>query len=125
MQAKTAKDKVRLDNFERRYAVFEAFRIFVKDLLRHAKIDEQKFHEFSISTADVDFLFGKEVSNYVEEFRARAIKMLVAQGNLSGEPTGEYRQKLTQTKHEEVAWFADQHDNLKKLYHPYLHLPQP
>lgn len=65
MQAKTAKDKVRLDNFERRYAVFEAFRIFVKDSLRHAKIDEQKFHEFSISTADVDFLFGKEVSNYV------------------------------------------------------------
>lgn len=125
MQAQTAKDRVRLDNFDRRYLVFEAFRSFIKNVLQHAKVDEQAFHTFSISTADFGFLFGKEVTDYTKLFREKALEVLVAQGNLEGDLEEEQRLKFIRTKHQGVIWFHEQYEPIEKLFYPYLRLPKP
>lgn len=66
------KEKLRLDLFDRRYAVFEAVRAFVISILQECKVDPAKRRQYWSGTADATFLFDKDVLDYIKEIGDQA-----------------------------------------------------
>ena len=68
-QWRVARNKLRLDLFDRRYKVYEATRTFLHlSIAEHSKIDWH-LSNFKNATAHAEFLFGSDVVNYLGKIR--------------------------------------------------------
>ena len=70
-QWKTAAYRVKFDLYDRRIRVYERVREIL-GLMYTAVSDDVKLHELLRDTRDAEFLFGKEIKNYIEEVFQRA-----------------------------------------------------
>jgi hypothetical protein len=73
-QAQTASDKLKLDLFDRRYAVYVALTEWISDLQGRVVPDED-FAKHLRKIEPVQFLFAKEVTDWVLELRKKARAM--------------------------------------------------
>jgi hypothetical protein len=67
-QWRVARNKLRLDLFDRRYKVYDATRTFLLLAINNA-VTDSAYHSFRLATSDADFLFEPEVGKYLEEIR--------------------------------------------------------
>jgi hypothetical protein len=68
LQWKTARDKVLLDLFDKRYAIYEDLRIVMSEYDRRGTLELEKiFGKFGRAQARAKFLFGEEVNAYLEQ----------------------------------------------------------
>lgn len=115
------KDKLRLDLFDRRYKIFEAFRALFLDFAINAKVDSTKLSEFIINTTDTEFLFGNEVTLYREEVKDNLFRLRTIHGRLErGVPEDVERGKLAEEAEKLEEWLVSQNDHIKKLFKKYL-----
>lgn len=73
-QAQTASDKLKLDLFDRRYAVYLALTNWISDLQGRVVPDDD-YTEHMRKIEPVQFLFGKEVNEWVLGLRKKARAM--------------------------------------------------
>jgi len=66
----TARDKLRLDLFEKRYAYFIALRDFMIFVIQHGQPDQKSFNEFSREMVGAEFVFSQELIKYIESVRS-------------------------------------------------------
>jgi|SRR5882724_11442601 len=71
-QWRVARNKLRLDLFERRYTVYDATRRFVRDSVQDFAHIDQHLIVFNDETSNAEFLFEADVVNYLEQIRQRA-----------------------------------------------------
>jgi hypothetical protein len=64
-QRQIARNKLRLDLFDRRYRVYDATRKFLSVILRDATFTDSQLFEFYGGTSDTEFLFGSDVVDYL------------------------------------------------------------
>ena len=74
-QWRMAREKLRLDLFERRYKVFEATKLFLTSIFRTGRIDPQQQHDFKAATRDYVFLFRSDVGTYLEVLNEKAARL--------------------------------------------------
>ncbi len=106
-----AREKLRLDLFGRRYAVFECARTFVSTIMRDGKVDLIEQKKLWSGTIEALFLFGPEVESYLALLNKKAAELhAFAQ-------TGNYEAEL-----ERMSWMAEQLRDLgmPKVFAPYL-----
>lgn len=117
----TARDKLRLDLFERRLAIYSAFRttlgqIFVKGQLNQE--DEQKYLNGVSSSM---WLFGEDVHKYLaDEFWGKLMEHHLLVSELDGAVVGIERRELAKKKSELRSWFLVQDKRAEMLFLPYL-----
>src|SRR5712691_9934192 len=90
-QWQTARDKLRLDLFDRRYKVFDATRRFLSTIGREATFTDSQLLEFHAATSDAEFLFGMDVVDYLSQVRRSALEMRKQQKKHDPLPEGEAR----------------------------------
>ena len=120
LQFKVAHDKLRLELFDRRYKVFAATKKFLVVIMRHARFQDKDLFEFYADTADAEFLFDKDVLEYLKQIAHRAIDMDSYRQTFDPLPVGEERSSWVHKEHVEMVWLTHQLTDMSKVFAPYL-----
>ena len=67
MQWHVNNNRLKHELFDRRYRVFEATRIFIGKVASSGRAKGEVILEFKLNTIESEFLFGKDISNYLDK----------------------------------------------------------
>jgi hypothetical protein len=118
-----AKDKLRLDLFDRRLKVFEACQKLFSFVLREGRPTSAELTNFLERTANSEFLFGKDIRNYIEEVQVKGLKIIQLNRRLDSErlEVGDIRTKLAYELSDLEEWFINQFKESREIFRKYLH----
>ena len=117
-QTKIAKAKLRLDLFDKRFAVFNATRSLMGAATAHGNVTNEEELAFLVGTIDTEILFDDELAAYITEIR-RHVGVLQAHNAMAkGPEVG----KAEIGRLKEVQWFSAQIDALSEKFKPFLKL---
>jgi chemotaxis regulatin CheY-phosphate phosphatase CheZ len=119
-QWRVAKNKLRLDLFDRRYKVYDATRKFLAEIQQDATFTDSQLNEFKACTSDTEFLFGRDVVDYLAQIRKRALDMRLHQKLFEPLPVGAERSHHVQAYHDELLWLTNQLTAMTQIFAPYL-----
>jgi hypothetical protein len=120
MQWRLAKDKLRLDLFEKRYRVYEVAMTYLSAVVSLADVRNDDLHNYNRGTTDAVFLFGPEISDYIKKLRHRTLQMQLYQKTFAPLPVGTERSALVQQHTDELIWLSDQLLELPLIFERYL-----
>jgi hypothetical protein len=122
VQWRIARNKLRLDLFDRRWQVYAATRTFLDGILNDPARDvDSRPNDFNAGTSNAEFLFGGNVLDYIERVRTRAVDLRTALV-LSDEkqPDGEERTCNIKKVEADLNWLIEQSTAMTKVFAPYL-----
>lgn len=120
-QWRTANDKVRLDLFDRRLAVYQAVRDVIGAVTRSAVVSQEEQLEFLRRTQSARWLFGSEIEVYLTEMWHKIVDLDLHRSMIyDGGAEGEERQKHVMGKAETLKWFVAQRNVLDQKCSSYL-----
>jgi hypothetical protein len=120
LQWRVARNKLRLDLFDRRYKVYEATRKFLALILRNTRFQDSELTEFDLATSDAKFLFRRDIVDWLAEIRAQALDLRTDQKLLERPQNADEIAKRANAKNERLKWLGDQVTELTKLFGRYL-----
>lgn len=117
----TARDKVRLDLYDRRVAIYEAVQTAMGQMLRKGDVNQQDEQDYLIGVAGSQWLFGDEVRHFLEkEFWNQLMEHQRLVAELQDAPVGPIRGELARLRGESFKWFQNQTERVDALFMPYL-----
>lgn len=122
-QWRTAQNKLKLDLFDRRFAVYRAATTLLASIMGSGKATDDKLFEFLSATRDAKWLLSAEVAEYLEkELYHKAVDLQCLATELQDMPRGEERSANVQKQSEIKKWFLRQYEVLDGKFSPYLTL---
>lgn len=125
-QHRTARDKLRLDLFDRRYAIYRGLMKLFSQVNAYRTVTDDALSAFWSDTGQKRFLFGKDVRDYMDEVHAKAVDLLQARDLIDPErnvPDAQ-RNKAIEESGELVIWFHEQMSGKAMAkFEPYLGFP--
>jgi hypothetical protein len=122
-QWRTAQNKLKLDLFERRLAVYEAARGFISSVMTSGKTTQDREFEYLTGIRGAKWLFGDEVVQYLDKVLwHKACDLWCLQEELEGMPPGDERTRKVHAKAEIKKWLIAQLEVLDNKFSPYLKL---
>ncbi len=118
---KNAAVKLQLDLFDRRYKVFEAAKKLLATMTRDGDVNITELLEFNFAVAESDFMFGPDVSDYIDELRKKAGALHVA-GKRMRADTPDARRQGSEEATAIMDWVGTQYIWLRDVFRPYLRL---
>lgn len=119
-----SKDQLRLNLFDRRYKVFEAFRTFLSDFMITARIENADLSKFILNTTGSFFLFEEDIVIYRVEIQEKAIRHKQVLSMLDrGVQDDDKRSRLAEEAAELEMWFGEQYSKVGEVFRKYLHFP--
>ncbi|HUS44913.1 MAG TPA: hypothetical protein VM219_02645 [Phycisphaerae bacterium] len=119
-QHSLAKERFKLDMFEKRFAVYKATQRFLSVIFRDGKVDLEKLSEFRRDTQDATFLFGQEIPAYLKRLDVQALNLVAINDRLRGLQVGEERSRLCREKTGLLHALIGELPNLKNVFASYL-----
>ncbi len=116
------KRRLRLDLYDRRFAVFRALMDLHVRVFEAGAVNLQEIRVFMAKTNEASFLFDDEIPAYLGQVYQRAVDLMALNRKLesTGLPTGEERTRASQESSALCAWFADELKSAKERFLPYL-----
>ena len=125
LQWVTAHQKVVLDLFERRMTIFEELRKALAPVVTHGKVTDDDAANFWRARDRARFLFGPEVTNYLDQLDAALRKHFVAQGIIENDAIeGDRRKKTLDIQHEAFTQLAAFDEKFPGLIAPFVRMHQ-
>lgn len=121
----TAKSKLKLDLFERRFNVFQAASRLIVRMAQDTAHDDKAVAALLGETAGAEFLFDEKVNSYlVGELYVRTGNIMRRQYEMLTAQTSDAKlfNKLADEQMTELEWFEGQLDVWKDLTRPFLEL---
>lgn len=122
-QYKTNRDKLRLDLFEKRYAVYKALMDYLRKTggMEYPELIKQHT-ELRIGTHDAKFLFDKDVTEFLSEIYSKSAHYRRVIHDLQDRnPSNHERYKLSAKEECELLdWFDAQLNRARDVFSPYL-----
>lgn len=118
-QALIAWQKLKLDLFEKRFAVFEAYRNLMRAAIRHGTVPESDLYEFGQGILNAELLFGSEVVEYLNSIRIAALELNYCRQMLQ-EQAGSERPPFAKQSAELMRWLVGQDRVASRVFKPYL-----
>jgi hypothetical protein len=121
-QHRTARNKVRLDLYERRFRVYHGLFELLDSVMCSATVPLEALNKYDLATAEKRFLFNRDVMGYMSDFRFRAVQL----GQLSREIETSHEGSTPQRdaavfEHKELlVWFAEQVEVAPAKFESYL-----
>jgi hypothetical protein len=124
----TNRRRLKLELFDRRYAVYRATKDAILEVVHKADISDDSCNTYIAATGDSEFLFGQDVVNYLKELWSNMIEVstfhrLYEQGEIQRKPEEE-RLKAIADNHEHLKWFTAQLTGAKDVFSAYLQFKQ-
>jgi hypothetical protein len=122
-QVRISRVKLQHDLYERRFAIFDAARVFLSELLRSSTgISNEQIRSFFIRTSDSRFILNDEIYDYLSVIRRRAIRLQTINEALTNLPIGDKRAEIAKEDEEISEWLGDQFKVLINIFRPFLTL---
>lgn len=116
------KDKLRLDLFDRRYKIFQAVQELLDTFILSGTFTRKDISIFVNNSTSAEFLYGKDVKEYVDEIWKKALRLIHLGEKLKNENlTVEKREEIGLEMEKLELWFSDQAKESKNLFKKYLH----
>ncbi|MDA0999637.1 MAG: hypothetical protein O2807_03840 [bacterium] len=121
-QYRTNHIRLQHELFDRRVYVFRGVRRHLTIALAKGALNFDDLGGLSASTAEIEFLFEKDLCEYIDEIYSRSIELAAISSGLQDENLGQgkKRSELTREKTEAIDWFSDQSSILKDKFSKYL-----
>jgi len=119
-QHRLAKDKLKLDLFEKRFVVYKGVQRFLTHILQEAGFEIDKLYEFRRDTQDAIFLFDDEITEYLRSIDHKALDMRTKAKQYEDMPAGEERSRLCEEESKLLKELIDELPFLKDVFAPYL-----
>jgi hypothetical protein len=87
---------------------------------QQAGIDLGQLINFHRDCSDKEFLFGKEIQEYLRDLYSKGVDLHCMKDRLQKLPQGDDRIKLCEENSKLLLWFGDQYEVSKKLFSKYL-----
>lgn len=121
-QWRTNKDKLKLDLYDRRLAVYEATMKFVLGLSGNPAVDAENMRQYLIATRQATFLFDDDtLPQYLKKLATEAIRLNRAI-NVTDNTFNVTDNTSHDPKWELLDWFAKQEKIIEEKFAPYLQL---
>lgn len=119
-QWRTNQQKLNLDRYDRRLRVYEEVRKIIGIVVRDADVSKDDLTRFITSVSEADFLFGSEVTDYINEIHKRGSNLrrwnLEYRDYTQEKPEGYDHRKVVDETHKEIVWFSDQFEQAKQKF---------
>jgi hypothetical protein len=123
-QWQTNRQKLVMERYDRRLRVYEEVRKILSIILRDAKASTEDLLKFRTSVSEADFLFGPEVTAYIDEIYKRGLKLWrwtqEYRDYTQEKPEGYDHQKVVDEMHKELEWLTEQFEPAKQKFKKYL-----
>ncbi len=123
-QWQTNRQKLVLDRYDRRLRVYEEVRKILSIILRDAGASYDDLLRFRTSVSEADFLFGPDITEYIDELYERGVKLQYWNGEYRDytqpKPEGYDHKKIVDGKHSELTWLTAQFEPAKQKFKKYL-----
>lgn len=108
-QWRTARNKLKLDLFDKRLAVYEATRSFLASIITSGKITQENEMLFLAGTRGAKWLFGNEIEQYIDkQLWNQSNKLICLQSTFDSLPSPEERESNIKKQTEIKLWFNNQ-----------------
>jgi hypothetical protein len=119
-QYQVARNKIKLDLFEKRFSVFVGTRKFLSLVLQKGDVALDDLFSYRASIAEADFLFEEELVKYLWQIDSRALGLHTTTETMRPLPVSDERSRLAQRWADEIGWLTGQLPELKKQFGPYM-----
>ena len=119
-QHRLAKEKLKLDLFEKRFSVYKGVQIFLSQIMQEGKLNLDSLWELQKATQEAEFLFETEIPKYIDSIRSKALKMRTIQSKYENMPTGDERSRLVDKEHTIFTELTNGLPALSQVFMPYL-----
>ena len=117
----TNREKLRLDLFERRLAVYEAANTFITMVIKNAKLDNDHRLNLLQDSRAATWLFDEATARYITDtLFSDAFEVVRISELLKVEPDREERKRLIQQRNAYYYTFAEHLNTLHRILAPYL-----
>jgi hypothetical protein len=121
-QWQTARNKLKLDLFDRRWRIYDGTRDAIAYTLRENHIPMQQYIEFAALIQDADFLFNEPIHKYLQKIKEE-INSLTSISTRLSDNTLQDRDKLIEIKYQKTIWLSEQFVQLKERCGPFFRFP--
>ena len=122
-QSQIARNKLKLDLFDKRMAVYQAVRETLATAVTKGKLTQEDEVKYLVGTRPAQWLFGSEVFKYLDETLWHKIVDLGLHNAMSeGRPDDEERVKHIHARADAIKWLIAQYKELDKFCESYLSL---
>lgn len=121
-QAEVAKNKLKLDLFEKRMAVYEVARNAIGKSASRGPLSGQEQIDYLVGINSAKWLFDEKVANYLEKDLWAKFADFQAQDAMSKSTDPEERTRYIFARSNTQKWLSDQYQVLDELCAPYLRL---
>lgn len=108
-QYRTNRQKLKIELFEKRYAIYEAVREYMGAIVRKRYPTEKEQKQFLVETKGASFLFDDEIMKFIEEVWQRSIDMCEWQQD-------ELPSTHAQEKADYMRWFSAEFGKLNERF---------
>lgn len=113
-----SRSKLKLDLFDRRFALYLVAAKFLSNVLQEGNASNGAINQYSREILDAEFLTSKAIYEYLSEIREKAVKLHAYHAQMERMSPSDERTQL-EHKHQQVwDWFKVQHDVLKNKFLP-------
>lgn len=125
-QYRTNQLKFRLELFEKRYAIYQGVKDFIRFAVQKGNVADGELFKLNDETHDAFFLYDEHVDEYVDELRSKGARLMYLHDRLSAQdlPIGEERSGLSAEAAELRTWFGKQLLQSKHVFKKNLRVSQ-
>lgn len=123
LQYKHSREKLRLDLYNKRFAVFSAARNFLSAIVREGVPSQATTSRFSIDSAEAQFLFASDIIDFLESLLKEGYRAQDLQRRLRGEmdlPDGRTRDEVVDELADVMKDFLPKFEQSRDLFGGYL-----
>ena len=119
-QWKTAHARLRLDLFDRRYRIYEAYWKRFSDIVREGEVKKLIEPEFNRARQEADFFFGDDVVSRLEEFDRHATNLWRLEKEREGPITQDKKKEIAREISDDLKWKFDEFKNTRDIFNKYM-----
>lgn len=122
-QWRTAQNKLKLDLFEKRFAVYAATRELMSAIMTSGSVQDPAMFRFFADTREAKWLLNADIAHYLEkELRHKMLHLQALEGELDGFAIGPARTANVKQQSELKTWLLNQYEVLDEKFAPFLTL---
>jgi hypothetical protein len=121
-QWRTARDRLKLDLFDRRLANYGVLMRFLGSIQMKGHIDDADLFAFLGDTRNAKWLLSREIDAYFDEIRKKADEYRDIHIKLRTLPDGEERTRQGHASSAIILWMRDQFSAVNPRFEPFLKL---
>lgn len=123
-QWKTNRQKLVMDRYDRRLRVYDEVQRILRDISVHLKPSIEDMVKFRSSVSEADFLFGPEITAYIDEIYKHGLSLHVWNQEYrdltQAPPPGYDHNKVVAGMDNESTWITSQFEPAKQKFKKYL-----